>query len=80
MKKHNMPLSYKDLHAIKHALQITIQIKKGKLSFNNHFPDMASTLEYNNEQIKKDIEHDTNLLLRVSERIDEIKDKYKIGG
>jgi len=85
MKKHNMLLSYKELHAIKHALEKTLYYREDyikQIDFEvDCFPEIIRTKEqvgvYN--QTKKDIEYETNLLERITERINQIKDKYKIG-
>jgi hypothetical protein len=74
MKKHNMPLSYKDLHVIKHSLQLAVN---NKLDEYENMTDIKEKTIYR-YNLKQDIEHETNLLLRISERIDSIKDKYKI--
>jgi hypothetical protein len=74
MKKHRMDLGYKDLLAIKHSLQKTINIKSDEYETMN---DKEEKTMYRHN-LKQDIEHELNLLLRVSERVDEIKDKYKI--
>jgi len=81
-----MGLNYKDLHAIKHALEKAIHYKDDYLKQIDFevecFPEIARTDEqmkiYN--QYSEDIEYETNLLLKISERANEIKDKYKIGG
>ena len=67
MKKHKIELSYKDLHAIKHGLQYML-----------HFKNNVDIETERNEQFYKDIEHESNLLERITEKINYIKDLYKI--
>jgi hypothetical protein len=72
MKKYNTLLTYKDLYAIKHALDKTVSYKR---YVEKHCVLMPS----NETQLKEDIEHEAGLLERITERINEIKYKYKIG-
>lgn len=80
MKKHRMDLSYADLHAIKHALEKTILEKKNMITDCNLLNYYAKD-NFTDEQIseiEKDIKHESGLLERLTERIEELKDKYKI--
>jgi hypothetical protein len=82
MKKHNIELSYKDLHAIKHALQLIVYEKQAdiadfKSQLNVCGGASDSEIEAYNKA-KQDIEHETKLLERITEKINHIKDKYKI--
>lgn len=72
MKKHIIGLTYKDLHAIKHALDKALIYKKDVAKY-------CALMPCNEIQLKQDIEYETNLLERITERINEIKDKYCIG-
>jgi hypothetical protein len=75
MKKHIIGLNYKDLHAIKHALAVALSQKQIQLDIIDGMKQYQK-LTYD---LKKDIEYETNLLKRITKRIEEIKDKYKIG-
>lgn len=84
MKKHNMELSYKDLHAIKHALQQTIYGKQADIAdFESQLNVCGGASDSEIEaynKAKQDIDHEKKLLNRITEKIDYIKDKYKIRG
>jgi hypothetical protein len=74
MKKHNIQLGYKDLLAIKHSLKRTIKAKNFTLLNYNESGLHIKEIE----QYKADIEHETKLLERITEKINYIKDLYKI--
>jgi hypothetical protein len=69
MKKHNMELSYKDLHAIKHALEYRLDELKYMILY---------VLKKDENEAKQDIEYEEKLLERITEKINYLKDKYKI--
>jgi hypothetical protein len=83
MKNHIIGLTYKDLYAIKHALMWNIETKKNHVDseewvIDNLNKNLSEERMNIINQFKQDIEHETRLLERIAERINEIKDKYKI--
>jgi hypothetical protein len=80
MKKHKIELSYKDLHAIKHALQDTISDKLDAIK-QRGWDAPFGFVPISDEEIEKlhqDITYEKELLFRFVNKIDYIKDKYKI--
>ncbi len=72
-----MKLSYKNLHALKHGLEKLIEHKRQIiLSFNTQD---VSNIDYNTvKQYEKDIIDESKLLKEVTEKINYLKDLYKI--
>lgn len=80
MKKHKIELSYKDLHAIKHSLENTLKEKSDAID-NGGWDTVFGFVDLKDGekiQIEKDMEHETNLLERITEKIYYLKDLYKI--
>lgn len=76
MGKHKVGLRLKDMYAIKHALQIKIRVKKGRvedLSKINTIDDSCKEkcYEFEMDRLKKDINHEEWLLQSITNEIEE---------
>ncbi|MCI9064215.1 hypothetical protein [uncultured Clostridium sp.] len=76
MSKQNVRLRLKDMYAIKHALQVQIRIKKGKVDdLENTCMDIhdLKTYELEVNKLKNDIQHEEWLLQSMTNEIEEFK-------
>lgn len=76
MKTHVVLLELRDLYAVKHALQMTVRIKKNEIEELNGFRENGSISEEGTKtlnKLEKDIGRETDLILRMQETINEIK-------
>lgn len=71
MGKHKVGLRLKDMYAIKHALQIQIRIKKGKVEDLSDTSENGCKIEVN--KLTKDIKHEEWLLQSITNEIEEFK-------
>lgn len=71
MGKHKVGLRLKDMYAIKHALQIQIRIKKGKVENISDTSENGCEIEVS--KLTKDIKHEEWLLQSITNEIEEFK-------
>lgn len=76
MKTHIVLLELRDLYAVKHALQMTVRIKKNEIEELNKFKENGAISEEGTKtlnKLEKDIGREIGLILRMQEKINEIK-------